>query len=1104
MNDLNARQEALDPARSFIVQAPAGSGKTELLVQRLLTLLAGVDQPGEVLAITFTNKAAAEMRVRLLEAMNDAARFPLPEASPERERWYLARRVLERDAKQGWRLLARPEQLNIATFDAFARRIAALAPINEASRAMSLLVTDASLLYRDAARQALFSEDNDDARALLRAADNRVDKVLELISKLLEKRAQWLPHLLSTSDTSLAYLRQQIELAVGDVLRPLLRIWTPEIHSNAVKLAQFVCANLGNENTIENLSALVQSTSIDATPGSVPTWRSIAQFLLTEGKWRKQFSKTQGFPLPKEAVDVVEKALRAEMKEAMLALVASLSESVGSEAFVEGLVAVAELPDAEAILSHEAMLRSTLQVLKLAAAHLLVIERERCTTDFSGVALAAKTALDEQLDEVRARLDAQFKHILVDEFQDTNPAQFSMIESLVEEWSEGDGRTLFLVGDPMQSIYGFRDADVGIFLDAWNGGFRSVRLHPITLASNYRSRPEIVTWVNAHLSRTFAQRARLAQRSIPFVRAEAIREDAPDCEVAVFAHSDSESEAAHVVADITNTHKTNSDARIAIIVRSKTQAHEILRLLSNEHIAFAAQEFAAWSDRPIIRDLISLSYVLSQPADRLSWFAWLRSPMVGLTLAQLSTIATRSGDVHAALQIETESDDDEYAARISNAVSALKEAVAMSDLSSLSERVHVVWRHCGGSALLASEDEMHELEAFFVLLDEIAVGGFLPPRHEFETRIDREQMSFSTAGSHRPVDVLTIHKAKGLEWDVVYVPSMDRMSRANERQLINWQFLRDSKGVNLITAARETRRKVGASVFDFVEARLAAERSEELKRLLYVAATRARERLVLSGCCTKPEKSPRTNTLASFLDWPEAPPTPEASDAKSQSRRAMVATLWQLPSSRLIERKTTPTPSGAVIKADSSAEPGDANTNANQIALGIVGHKLIEMRGRGVPLKMNSKALTYSLLAAGAMADACDELVVKLTRMFDSLAESPHVSLLFDTNHQSAASELPLVTKSAGQVQMLRVDRTFVGEDGVRWIVDYKFALPSGDRERWLAEQKVRYASQLASYRDAFARMEPDRVIKTALYFPLIDVFEVIVDEQLQTANQSR
>lgn len=117
-HDQQQREYALDATQSFIVQAPAGSGKTELLIQRFLTLLTGVKSPEEVLAITFTKKAASEMRARIVKALKHAYSEPEPDSPHAKKTWRLAKTVLDRDQQLNWNLIQNPNQLRIQTIDA--------------------------------------------------------------------------------------------------------------------------------------------------------------------------------------------------------------------------------------------------------------------------------------------------------------------------------------------------------------------------------------------------------------------------------------------------------------------------------------------------------------------------------------------------------------------------------------------------------------------------------------------------------------------------------------------------------------------------------------------------------------------------------------------------------------------------------------------------------------------------------------------------------------------------------------------------------------------------------------------------------------------------
>ena len=199
ISDLRAREEALAPTRSFIVQAPAGSGKTELLIQRYLGLLATVNEPEEIVAITFTRKAAAEMRGRVLGAFAHAAAGKAPESEHERRTQELARAALARDGARGWRVSDSPARLRIQTIDALCAALTRQMPMLSKFGSQPESIEDAGALYAEAARATVELIEAKDPAAdyverLLVHLDNNVGRVEELLVEMLRRRDHWLRH----------------------------------------------------------------------------------------------------------------------------------------------------------------------------------------------------------------------------------------------------------------------------------------------------------------------------------------------------------------------------------------------------------------------------------------------------------------------------------------------------------------------------------------------------------------------------------------------------------------------------------------------------------------------------------------------------------------------------------------------------------------------------------------------------------------------------------------------------------------------------------------------------------------------------------------------
>src|SRR6185312_5311724 len=200
LSDEQQRLAALDPKQSFIVQAPAGSGKTELLTQRFLILLSQVKEPEEILAITFTKKSAAEMRARIINALENALNNPEPDTAHAKKTWHLAKKVLQQDALLKWNLLASPNRLRLQTIDSFNASLTRQLPLLSHFGATPDITNDPYPLYRKAVQEFLshLEEDQQWSNAIaiiLLHMDNDLNKVESLLVNLLAKRDQWLRHI---------------------------------------------------------------------------------------------------------------------------------------------------------------------------------------------------------------------------------------------------------------------------------------------------------------------------------------------------------------------------------------------------------------------------------------------------------------------------------------------------------------------------------------------------------------------------------------------------------------------------------------------------------------------------------------------------------------------------------------------------------------------------------------------------------------------------------------------------------------------------------------------------------------------------------------------
>jgi ATP-dependent helicase/nuclease subunit A len=302
--DALARDSARDILRNIQLQAPAGSGKTTVLAQRFLAALAVADAPEEVLAITFTRKAAAEMRDRVLMALED--RFPANQ--PERERWQSLRiAVHAQAAQQDWDITELPQRLRIQTIDSLAAELARAMPVLGRMQTSLRVVDDASTLYLEAARRTLREGDVDpeyrvDIDRLLRRLDNNMERASQLLAELLPGRNRWLPLLLAHPAEALAQaVQSSLARIVTDALDALRRRLPDAWLAEAATLAREAAANrAAADQPMQGRWPLWLEPDAALGTGAehLPYWQGVAELLLlaTEDRLRAQINVGNGFP----------------------------------------------------------------------------------------------------------------------------------------------------------------------------------------------------------------------------------------------------------------------------------------------------------------------------------------------------------------------------------------------------------------------------------------------------------------------------------------------------------------------------------------------------------------------------------------------------------------------------------------------------------------------------------------------------------------------------------------------------------------------------------------------------------------------------------------
>jgi ATP-dependent exoDNAse (exonuclease V) beta subunit len=901
--DQPERQRALDAERSILVQAPAGSGKTDLLTRRFLRLLAEVEEPGQVVAITFTKSAAAEMRHRILtELEKAAANDTLAPAADAFSMEALAQRALNHSRALGWNLLDLPAQLRISTIDSFCRDLALQQPLLSGLGGGLDIFDQPKELYRRAARQTLRKIDQTGSvfgqaiEDLLLWRDNNWQEVEGLLVEMLSNRDRWMHEFVLEREPDWEALRERLERPFANAVRATLDRLSQLLdqvsggREEALALARFACAQTGGERHRE-LAELAEFpaaplTGSEAVEESREAHAALVHLLLTDGgTFRKAVDKRLGFP-----------ADRKREKAQILELIGSLAAVPGLEIT---LAAVRGLPPARYPEADWQMVRACFTLLRQAAGELKIVFAEAGAVDYIEVAQIAQQVLtgpDGLPTDAALAISDQIRHLLVDEFQDTSRRQHQLLSSLIAAWPERTGRTGFVVGDPMQSIYFFRDADAELFPRVKDNGLEIAHDEPllfdsVRLSANFRTAHPLVERLNEVFGRVFAEddgsgvtfspaepardetsalhsdlRLALHLEFVP----QASRGAAADPGATNGSESAREVQVEQIVALI-QCHQGSIDAarqaiereedkkfRIAVLGRAKKHLAPIAAALREAGIPFRAVDLEKLAARPEVLDALALAQALLNPQARVAWLGVLRAPWCGLSPADLHTLA---GDAESATRPIPEllaerlpllsEEGRPAAARVLQAAAAAPALRAAQPAARLGTWLEQVWLLLGGKAC-ADPAARANLTLLWGCLDRLPGGeqDLLGPA--LNAALDQlTALPNPEASSDCGVQLMTIHKSKGLEFEVVIVPELQAGGGRGERKMLSWlerglaQPGDSGEITEFLIAPLQSKGADSGKAKQWVDRVYRERESQEMRRILYVAATRAREELHL-------------------------------------------------------------------------------------------------------------------------------------------------------------------------------------------------------------------------------------------------------------------
>jgi ATP-dependent helicase/nuclease subunit A len=1072
---------ACDPHRSVVVEACAGSGKTWLLVARVLRLLLAGAEPSELLAITFTRKAAQEMRERLMQLLHQLALEPEPiviqlllERGIAQEDMAtmvpVARRLYER-------ILSTPTKLSFDTFHSWFGRLIQIAPLaSGVPHGYTLTESTGELLQEAYNRlmQGLNEADNQAVKeALLTLYDKTGDwNTRKLLDTFLGKRAEWWAANLAGSP--LEWLQ---ELCGEDgEIDARMSLWSGD------KLKQRVLniAWLLGKGTQRNQDRAVHLESALSAPASIAAFDQIlTQFFDDKGKSRGNDHR----------------------RGKLLAAIESELGANAADTFEREFIAVGEALMHLQKRSCEMLVVEINQALFTVGTaylqHYQSVKEEQRAFDFTDLEWQAFRLLsnEQHAAYLQSRLDARYKHILLDEFQDTNPLQWHIVRSWLASYGQDAGQpSVFVVGDPKQSIYRFRRAEPRVFVAA-RELLQSQGAAVLRTNQTRRNGEAIIAVLNRSLGGRlhFAEQTTVAKQAgdvwrLPLIQTQTQTgteedEKEPSFELRNPLTTPREEEEdrrrleeGHAVARAILQAKQQLDVQssaplhwsdVMLLVKKRTHLAAYERALREAGIPFVSDKRGGLLGSLEVSDLIALLTFLMTPDDNRAFAHVLKSPVISASDDDLIRLAQQTGGSWwSRLQaVRTGEVSGQLSPQLQRAQDLLSHWLAIAPALPVHDLLDVILhegqllaRYAQAAPVATRNQTLGNIEAFTELALSLDAGRY-PSLPKF---IDALRTLRNGADNDAPdeanidagvdaVRILTIHSAKGLEARVVLLLDANHSEPARDDSGILCDWPQDAMTPQHFSAfGRASERGMAR------DALFAAEENFKMQEdwnLLYVAVTRAKEILIVSGVANNKAKSSADGMVDD--SWYARLQIETTLGHEAEITDAVMAQVvdFELP---IFDPPVLPV-----------AVPNElvSQVRNNAIDEGIALHALLERltHSSAWPIDVPDAAMIGDWLSCTrSMADNVRAQAIAI------LAKQELERFFNPAIYRKACNEMEFMFGGT----LLRMDRVVHFDDAI-WILDYKRAV--------LEQERATYRAQLEQYRSAAQAMYPSLQIHAAL-----------------------
>ena len=637
------------------------------------------------------------------------------------------------------------------------------------------------------------------------------------------------------------------------------------------------------------------------------------------------------------------------------------------------------------------------------------------------------------------------------------------MSKLVISWQQGDGKTLFVVGDPMQSIYRFRSAEVGLFLRAKKEGIGSVRLTSLELSSNFRSSATVVNWVNEHFKSIFPNADDIESGAVSFHPSDTVKPADNDSSVMAYQFDNREKEAEALVKRVTSELEEHPLDNIAILVRSRNQLTTIMQSLRALRIPFQGVEIDPLAKLPHLRDVWSLTKALLMPANRLAWLSLLRSPWCGLSLPDLLIVAqfSKHKSIYFALSslsLMTALSNDGLS-RLTFIYTVLDEALARRHQQPLIPWINATLNQLHLDLVLDTTQQ-NDLEQYWLLLERFERDGQIEDMAQFSHEFNK---LYSQQVIPSRLKIMTIHKSKGLEFDCVMLPGLGTKPPGMDTPMLRWLKLPRLQHEDLLLLSPiKAAHHEHCLLYDYLGKLDAEKNSYELQRLLYVAVTRAKKRLYLFDNNEKISQGTCRHLLQKQVFA-----TTEGTVNSSKNEKTLPK-LFHLP----VEYYQQPP---LLIQKQNNTISLRFTNNTPRL-IGIVLHELLQWMGGNHPATIADipwALADHQLKTLGLESTELHEAQVVLKKQLTQLFNDPTGQWIIKA-HDDEHNEYEILVNENNELQTKIIDRTFC-ENGVRWIIDFKTGHDDNHKE-------VGHRQQLNDYAHLFAHLG-EEPISCGLYY---------------------